>query len=140
VIAAAFHEAGHAFGYARQHDAELRSVTVNRDGTGITYGGCRGVNLAEITALGPIAQAVWEENTGDPSDGCDFDTCLVAAIYSGTCAPDYYGDARIVLDDRAWTDVLRRDVVEHWAGLTRLALTLTLRGTVNGAEAERLLR
>ncbi len=140
MIVAAFHEAGHAFGYARQHDATLDSVSINRHGGGgITNGRCRALDLPKITALGPIAEAVWELNTSDPFEGYQFEDVLCGIVMWGGGQEDY-PDARPVLEDRAWTDVLRCEVVEHWDGLTRLALALTVRGAVDGAEAKRLLR
>jgi len=134
----AYHEAGHALGYVRQHRAELRLVSIDGGGGGLTHGRACGFDMPTITALGPIAEAMHSLTTYDPDEGIEFHDCLSAAVWTGACAEDY-ALARDLLKHAGTVGFFREVLAEHWDGMDRLAHALIARGTVSGTEAAELL-
>jgi len=143
VSVAAFHEAGHALGYVL-HDRPIISVSIDGE-NGLTAVPPTLIHRnvgAYIAALGPIAEAVQtlslDEDVCTDDDTIEFGLHLTVAICSGGHAD--YADSLNRLDEPSWVASLREEVVDHWDGVTRLALALVERGTVPGAEAVELLR
>lgn len=89
-----------------------------------------------IASAGPVAQAIWSQQT-DPDDDYDWQDHLVGAVLYG--GHDDLGKARGMLDSLSVMEWMRGEQLRHWPAISALAQALIERRTLSGRDAFSML-
>lgn len=138
----AWHEAGHAWAYARC-GMPLRYLTIRPRNPGLT-GVCRPWKprrtdigaTSFIAAAGPIAEAVHDQ-AANTDPWLEWDDYLSGAVLAG--GHDDLTQSFGLLDSPEAIERIRGQVEADWPGITRLAEQLLSTRTVSGRAAWELL-